>query len=250
MLALALLASPAAAQDAAEAEGSPFFGLSLGAKGIGGADVWTNPADQPPDALLFADTIAGWGAGGGLYTELRILWGYLGLEIDLLFERNKLWHEITWNEVLETEWLLEWTSMRLPILLKGCLESEMIRACLAAGPEIVVGLGADASVEITSAPEEAPQSVLDQLTAEYNSIFATEKQTDAYFDVGLGLAVKVWHLAITLDLRGAFNLTQPKDHDDRIVYTGSGDNLTGIDVISSSSMDFRLLLGVAWELAL
>jgi hypothetical protein len=247
-LALILCAQAATAQDEAVAEeGEPFFGLNVGAKGLGGADVWTDPANADPGYLLFADTLAGWGAGGGLYAELRVLWGHLGLEIDLLFERNRIWHEITWNEVLETEWSLEWTSMRLPLLLKGCLESGLIRACLCAGPEFVVGLGADDSVEITSAPEGVPQAELDQLEAEYNAFLSTEKQTDTYFDVGLGLAVKVWRLAITLDLRAGFNLTQPEDHDDRIRYTWAGSDPTAVEIIASSTMDFRLLLGVAWE---
>ncbi|MBW2277730.1 MAG: hypothetical protein JRF63_09580, partial [Deltaproteobacteria bacterium] len=79
------------------------------------------------------------------------------------------------------------------------------------------------------------------------SIYTTKKQTDTYFTVGLGLAVKVWRLAISLDLRAGFNMTQPEDHDDRITYTSVGEELTGFDVVASSSMDFRMLLGVAWE---
>jgi hypothetical protein len=245
VVAATLCSASAAAQDAAPAEGyDPFFGLSVGAKGGGGGDLWTDPPNEPVYALMFDDDTGGWGAGGGLYTELRILWGYLGLEIDLLFETNTVWHEITWNEVLETQWILKWTSMRVPILLEGNLESEMIRVSLGFGPEFVVGLGADTELEVTSGEQYVSAGDL----ADLRSTFATEKQTDTYLTVGLGLAVKVWRLAISLDLRAGFNMTQPEDHDDRITYhTDSSGEYAGLDVISSSTMDFRALLGVAWE---
>ena len=243
-LAATLYAATAVAQDEAiEDDSKPFFGLSVGAKGGGGGNLWTDPPNEPAYALMFDDDTGGWGAGGGLYTELRILWGYLGLEIDLLFETNTIWHEITWNQVLETNWILSWTSMRLPILLEGNLDSDFIRVSLGLGPEFVVGLGAETELEVTSGRQYISDADLNNL----RSIFTTEKQTDTYFTLGLGLAVKVWRLAISLDLRAGFNLTQPEDHDDRIVWSSVGEELTGLHVISSSSMDFRALLGVAWE---
>jgi len=244
VLASLLGSTAVAAQDAAPATAAdPFLELSLGAKGGGGGNLWTDPPNEPPYALMFDDDTGGWGAGGGLYTELRILWGYLGLEIDLLFETNTIWHEITWNQVLETKWNLSWTSMRLPILLEGNLDSDLVRVSLGLGPEFVVGLGAETDLEVTDGEQYISAADL----ANLRSAFTTEKQTDTYFTLGLGIAVKVWQLAISLDLRAGFNLTQPEDHDDRITYSFAGEELTGLDVISSSSMDFRALLGVAWE---
>jgi len=245
-LALALVSASAAAEEMAVEEDAekPFFGLSVGAKGGGGGNLWSDPPNEPAYALMFDDDTGGWGAGGGLYAEFRVLWGYLGLEIDLLFETNTIWHEITWNQVLETNWILSWTSMRLPILLEGNLDSDLIRISLGFGPEFVVGLGAETEIEITS----GRQYISDADLANLRSSFTTEKQTDTYLTLGLGLAVKVWRLAISLDLRAGFNMTQPEDHDDRITYhTDSAGEYAGLDVISSSSIDFRALLGVAWE---
>lgn len=234
---------PVAVADETASE-DPFFGLNVGAKGTAGGNVWTAPSNSPFWALLFDETTGGWGAGGGLYAEFRVLWGHLGLEIDLLFESNRIWHQITWNQVLETEWILNWTSLRLPILLEGNLEGDLVRAGLGVGPEIVVGLAAETELKVTDGEQFISQAELDRL----RSGFSTTKQTDTYMVVALGLAFKVWKLAITFDLRAGFNLTQPEDHDDRLTYElGQNNQVDGFEAIASSSMDFRMLLGLAWE---
>ncbi|MBW2453257.1 MAG: hypothetical protein JRI68_02050 [Deltaproteobacteria bacterium] len=225
----------------------PFFGVSLGGKGTVGGNVWTQPDSSPSYGLVFDDTAGGWGGGGGLYTELRVLWGYLGLEVDVLFERNSSWHNVTYNGVLETDWILKWTSLRVPILIKGIIPTRPVRISLGVGPEIVAGLGAETELVVKRCEDLVPAEDIEQLS----SLFVTEAQTDTYLTADLGLAFEVWQLAITLDLRAGFNLTQPAKHDDRIQYTFSGSppdvELEQLKIISSNSMDFRLLLGVAWE---
>ncbi len=225
----------------------PFFGVSLGGKGTVGGNLWTQPDSSPSYGLMFDDTAGGWGGGGGLYTELRVLWGYLGLEVDVLFERNSSWHNVTWNGVLETDWILKWTSLRVPILIKGIIPTRPVRISLGVGPEIVAGLDAETELVVKRGEDRAAPGDIDRL----REGFVTEAQTDTYLAADLGFAFEVWQLAVTLDLRAGFNLTQPSKHDDRIEYTFSGTppvvELEQLKVISSNSMDFRMLLGVAWE---
>jgi len=225
----------------------PFFGVSLGAKGTVGGNLWTEPETIPAGALIFADTAGGWGGGGGLYTELRALWGYLGLEVDLLFERNSSWHNVTINRVFEADWILKWTALRVPILVKAILPTSGVRISLGAGPEIVAGLDAETELVVKRGEDVVPAS---EIEAQRN-LFVTEAQTDTYFTTDLGLAFEVWQLAITLDFRAGFNLSQPSAHDDRIEYTFGGTPAAPVvermNIIASNSMDFRMLLGVAWE---
>lgn len=223
----------------------PFFGVSLGGKGTVGGNLWSEPDGIPAGALIFADTAGGWGGGGGLYTELRALWGYLGLEVDVLFERNSSWHNVTINSVFEADWVLKWTSLRVPILIKAILPTSGVRISLGAGPEIVAGLDAETELVVKRGEDVVSASDIEH----QRSLFVTEAQTDTYFTTDLGLAFEVWQLAVTLDLRAGFNLTQPSAHDDRIEYTfsGSSTEVERMKIIASNSMDFRLLLGLAWE---
>jgi hypothetical protein len=180
---------------------TPFFGESLGVKGCFGGNFVTNPDNAPAWALIYDDGAGGIGGGGGLYTEFRILKGHLGLEFDLIFEKNKNWSSITFSNVVETDWIFTFNAVRVD-------ENE--------------------------------------LQASRNR-FTASKQTDTYICFGLGLAIKVWKLAITIDMRYAYNLTQPSEYDDRVKYSGSTTE-PDVETIASNSMDLRILLGVAYEL--
>ncbi len=221
----------------------PFFGVSLGGKGTVGGNLWTAPEHSPSYALMFDGTAGGWGGGGGLYTELRVLWGYLGLEVDVLFERNSSWHNVTWNKVLGIDWVLKWTSLRVPILVKGIIPTSPVRISLGLGPEIVAGLGAETELVVTKGEDLVPAADIDRL----RQAFITKAQTDTYFTLDLGFAAELWQLAVTFDIRAGFNLTQPTDYDDLITYVMDGDDLIRLEIIASNSMDFRALLGVAWD---
>ena len=222
---------------------TPFFGVSLGAKGCFGGNFVSNPDNAPPGALIYDDGAGGIGGGGGLYTEFRILKGHLGLEFDLIFEHNKNWSSITFNNVVETDWIFTFNAVRIPLLLEGSLESDAVRGSLGVGPEFVVGTGAGADIQVTEGKQYISGPDLQAL----RNRFTASKQTDTYICFGLGLAIKVWKLAITIDMRYAYNLTQPSEYDDRVEYSGS-ETEPNIETIASNSMDLRILLGVAYEL--
>ena len=214
---LAGLALPASAGGPTAEQGGAedrFFGYSAGVVGAVGGNYLTPPEDVPAGygELAFADGAGGLGGGGGIAGEIRILWGHLGLEVDLIFERSKNWASITYGDVVETDWIVRSTSLRIPILLEGSLENELLRASLGVGPEIAVGLGAETDVETTSGAEYVSAGDL----AAIRDRFGAASATDTLLTVGLGFAVKVWVLAIRFDFRYAYNLTQPDGYLDRV----------------------------------
>ncbi|MDD5307103.1 MAG: hypothetical protein PHU25_07255 [Deltaproteobacteria bacterium] len=234
--ALTLVPLPAGAEETGK---NPFFGLSLGVKGGGGGNYVTKPDSVPAnyESAPFADGGGGWGAGGGLYTELRVLGGYLGLEIDLLFDHTKDWCNIEYNNVVKMNYIYSFTAVRIPFLIKGSLESGMTRFSLGIGPEISAGFGVSRDVEITEGSQYVTS--LDPILSAYSA----SAQTDVLLDVDLGVAFRIAPIAITADIRYAYNLTQPSKFEDRFFITRSL-----IEPMASSTMDLRILVGVAYEL--
>ncbi|MCP4678055.1 MAG: hypothetical protein GY854_21590 [Deltaproteobacteria bacterium] len=132
--AMLLWCTPLTAAESAgpSADFSKFFGVSLGAKGAFGGNYLTEP-DEPwsqDDSLAFESGAGGIGGGGGLYTEFRVLWGYLGLEIDLLFDHSKNWCSIEYSNAVDTDWIYSFTAMRIPLLIKGNIEMKKSRVSL------------------------------------------------------------------------------------------------------------------------
>ncbi len=222
---------------------SEFFGVSAGAKGAFGGNYLNEPDEGIPGIEApFESGAGGWGGGGGLYTEFRVLWGFLGLEFDLLFDHAKNWCGIEFNNIVDTEWIYTATSFRMPLLLKGNLEMKTARIGLGIGPEFVVGLKAATDIQVTDG--EAYTNPAD--VELWRSRFRAKKQTDTHLCVNLGLAIKVWKLAITIDLRYSYNLTQPDDYLDRVEITGP-QGAEESTVLANHTMDGRFLLGVAYE---
>ncbi len=232
------------AQETASKE-IPFFGVSLGLKGAVGGNLLTQADATPSWAIIYEDGAGGIGGGGGIYTEFRILKGHLGLEFDILFESNKNWGSIEFNNTVDTDWIYRFKTVRLPLLLEGSLEGDKTRVSLGVGPEFVVGTGATTDIEVTGGGQYLEPGTLDAQRRN----FGAKKQTDTFLCVGLGLAIKVWKLAITLDLRYAYNLTQPDKYLDRMTIEDLGNDQYSVRTVASSTMDMRLMLGIAYELS-
>jgi hypothetical protein len=231
----------------------PFFGLDAGVKGGVGGNFLSNPDPKPMvsglavEGVPYEDGAGGLGGGGGLYAEFRILWGHLGLELDVLFEANKNWCDIDYNfpgvsAPLKTSWITRFSTVRVPLLLEGSVENDLVRGSLGIGPEFVIDRKSSTEIEVTDAPAGFSDASLDPLRAS----FRARNQTDTFLCLGVGLAFKVWRLAISLDIRYAYNAGQPKDYDTRTRpdYTATTPSFSPI---ASSTMDLRLLLGVAYE---
>jgi hypothetical protein len=246
--ALALLAAAGAANaqqvaagDAADDE--PFFGLDVGVKGGVGGNFLSEPDDPPPYTAPYDDGAGGVGGGVGGYVEFRALWGHLGLELGVLWNRNKNWCNIEYFNVLETDWITRFDTVRVPLLLEGSVENELVRGSLGIGPEFVVGKGSSTEIEVTDSPAGFDDSDLDAVRSE----FRARDQADTFLCLGVGIAFKVWKLAISLDIRYAYNPQQPKAYDDRVQIDPMGNDLYRVTTIASNTMDLRILLGVAYE---
>jgi hypothetical protein len=239
------------AEDTKATSSKPFFGLDVGVKGGVGGNFLTKP-DPPPMAggvyvkgVPYEDGAGGVGGGGGLYAELRALWGHLGLELDVLFEANKNWCNIDYHfagvaSPLKTNWITRFSTVRVPLLLEGSVENDLMRGSLGIGPEFVVDRKSSTEIEVTDAPTGFSDASLDTLRDD----FRARNQTDTFLCIGVGLAFKVWRLAISLDVRYAYNPGQPKDYDSR---THPDYATPAFSPVASSTMDLRLLLGIAYE---
>ena len=241
-------AAPGAAPGAAAApakNADPFFGLDVGVKGGVGGNFLSKPGAPPPDPAPYNDGAGGLGGGAGLYTEFRALWGHLGLEFDVLFEANKNWCNIEYGNVVKADWITRFKTVRIPLLLEGSVENELMRGSLGIGPEFVIARETSTDIEITEGSSDEAQATADQ----WKSVFSATAKTDTFLCIGVGMAFKVWRLAISLDIRYAYNGSQKKAFDDRGAAEYDLDNNTYAQVVTvgSSSMDLRILLGIAYE---
>lgn len=224
---------------AAHAGDLPIFQGSAGALFTVGGDLWTKPKPAAPEgpgvAIPFNDTAGGVGVGGGMFFEARFI-KYIGLEIGLLFEHNRQWFDIDYNSgAAELRYLMRYTNVRLPILVKGVIETSRMRVSLGLGPEFVFSRGDKSDIEEL----QGNVTNLNDLRA----LFHTKQQNDVFLCVALGFAFKVWKLSIPFNIRYSHNFTQPKPYEKRI-----GDVLAGeYDLVASQSMDLRLMLGVAYD---
>jgi len=225
-----LLAAPG------RAAAGELFDFAVGAKGGGGGDVWLTPDGVPLWAEsqdFFTTTRGGWSYGGGIFAEMRVL-KFIGLEVDFLFFAHTIKQEtdrrVGGVKVLSTEERFEWTSMRIPILVKGVLPLGIVRLWLGIGPEIAVPLKASASLD------QAIQAK-----------FRTKTETDVYLATALGIVVSVGPIGIPIDLRFSWNATQPRGYDDLVQVEVQDAVLRSVRVRASNTIDARLLVGLAYE---
>jgi hypothetical protein len=220
----------------------PIFQGSAGALFTAGGQMWTEPdfpsyAEPYVSAVPFHDTSGGYGIGGGVFFEARFI-KYIGLELDLLFEGNRMWYDIEYNIagiLAELRYNLGYTTIRMPILVKGVFETKVMRVSIGLGPEFVFTRGDDMDIEeLTDHGAD-----LGPLEAQYQ----TSPQNDTFLCVALGFAFKVWKLSIPLNIRYSHNMTQPDGWRQRLGDLDRDER----DYVASHSMDLRLQLGVAYD---
>ncbi|MBM4397181.1 MAG: hypothetical protein FJ087_16045 [Deltaproteobacteria bacterium] len=221
------VASPGAAR---EGWLGKYVDLTVGAKGTAGGNVWTKPSSGPGADVGFAKVRGGYGAGGGLYLDARFI-KFIGLEMDFLFELDKVWEDITINSFPFTN-TLEALNLRIPLLVKGVLPVPMARLALVIGPEFVIPLSTSSSVD-----EPGNVIILDRYGLSANDKVST------MLTMGFGVVIELpLGIRLPIDLRASHNLTQPKDYYDRVSVVGKTYRVT-----YQNSWDFRLLLGLGYE---
>jgi len=224
--------------------------LAVGAKGMVGGNLWTQPENIPPSEIGFTDARGGYGGGGGVFAEVRVI-KYIALEVDLLWERNNIWENQSWHVgpfTFQTTTHARATTMRIPILVKGILPLGGVRLGLGLGPEFVVPLSTSADVDYKQANMVQDPNLF-HVTADWATMLT----------VDLDITICLWKgLHLPIDLRASYNLTQSKDWNDRVSWTRNGqpipenqvkpgDMPDGFQVNYQNSWDFRLLLGLGYE---
>jgi hypothetical protein len=218
-----------------------FFGASVGLKGGPSGNYLMRPENVPRSTgiLPFEDGAGGWGTGFGLYFEFRALEEHLGLEFDVIFGSTKTWSEITYNNVVETQWVYNVKTTRLPLLLEGSFGGRSTRISLGFGPEWVIGKSADFSVEVVDG-EEYLASDVEALFSD-SLLAIPQKNTHLLGNIGFGF--QFWEMAVNLDFRYSYNMGQPADYLDRIEIDGA--SVSGVK--ASTNMDLHILLGLSYE---
>lgn len=223
--------------------------LEFGLKGMGGYNHWTKPADGPYDLanqdVAFSNTRGGYGAGGGLYVQLRFF-RYLGLEIDLLFEDDLLWE----HPLADHDWQItaRRVNLRIPMMIQGVLPLPGVRLALGIGPEFVVPLSH------WTQQSDAPSSM-----REFQ--FKSDSTTTTRLTFGLNITVKLWRgIMLPIDLRASYDPAQPSDWQDRVGVPPSCaagqavacardlyDPAVGFRLHQRNTWDFRMLIGLGFD---
>lgn len=207
----------------------------VGIKGLVGYNHWSGPENTKAvyrgvysQDWGFDRARGGYGGGVGLYYQLRII-KFIGLELDLLAENNRLWeHPLEGSDLKLTA---ETWSIRVPILVQGILPLPGVRIGIGLGPEFVI-----------------PVKQLAHVTGGTSLIdFKVNQSWTTLLTMELAFTVVLYKgLVMPIDLRASKNLMQSSEWTDRVKFTSSGLNLTGMDVNAQNSWDFRLCLGLGY----
>ena len=209
---------------------------SAGIKVMAGGSLWSTPSDRPNDydGIGYAGNGGGFSYGAGLYGEVRFI-KVLSLEVDFVYDRSTLARNVDLNSNMKVQEKIEFTSWRIPVLLKGNLPTPFGRLFVLVGPEFVMGKKADPTLEVT----EGGGTIQNEIRAEEASY--------TMFTGGLGLTIDLpFSLEVPLELRASKNLGQEEAWRDRVeIQRENGiDNYT---VDAQTSWDFRFCAGVGYQ---
>ena len=216
--------------------------LRVGVKGALTGNLYYEPDNAPAGSELFwGDTQFYIGGGGGLFVEVNFI-KFVGLEVDFLYEANSL----TFKEDIsgfEYDYNTRFKQIRLPVLIKGTLPLGVVELSLGLGPEFVIGLDAGVDFEYHTRLTAAQKQEFDAILG---ALYDAEKSNGTFFDVDLGLNIKVWKLVIPISLRVGINLDQPADYDGRVTLNFDGSEFKNARVKAIESYHFVIMAGVGY----
>ena len=208
---------------------TPKMWVTAGAKGAIGGNYLSKPDDSSLWVGAFENGGGGIGGGGGIFGDMRFLNQHLGFEVDLLFDANK-----TWCNFNDIDFILKYTTMRIPILVKAGTQTGIVRISAGIGPEFRIGLSADTDLETDTGYD---------LSA-FKARFTAAKRNDVALTWGVALGFMVSKIEITVDLRFAYNLTLPKGYLDRTHADPANNTMLGVE--AGHTVDGRIMLGAGY----
>jgi hypothetical protein len=216
--------------------------LRVGAKGTLTGNLWSEPDEALPGSEpLWGDAQFFVGGGGGLFVEVNFL-GYVGLEVEFLYEANAFKFNETLNG-FEYDYYTRFKQLRIPLLVKGTLPLGNVELSLGIGPEFVVGVGAGVDIDYRT---KLTPTQKEQADALLGPLYQAEQANGTFLDAELGISIKVWKLVIPISLRVGFNLSQSENYDDRVDLTLVGFTPTEAKVKAIESYHFALVAGVGY----
>ena len=248
------------------------FELTAGVKAGVGVEVWMEPSgttysylddlgdSQSFDIPFFDETRSGYNYSIGMYMEMRFF-RYIGLDVGFFITRHAIVEDTDWTYTeidqststvrryrTKTEQELVFTAFRIPIIVKGILPvGEYVRLSLGIGPEIAVGSYARARFSHVGG------DALQGRRQQFQGLTAVE-QTDTYLAIVFGVDVKAGDFRVPIDLRFAYNFSQPDSYFDRVTYdvlpgngSPAGVHPTTGEFKARDSMYFQLMVGVAFD---
>jgi len=177
--------------------------LRLGVKGAltlsGMLGVEPTSIELPP----WHDASVGVGFGGGIYADLHFN-RLIGLELDVLFEGNRLFFE-SFDTGVVLEQAIVYEQLRLPLYFKLIAHlGEHVEFTGALGPEFVIGVGA------------TPHSAIYPPPTELDSYFGADEQFGFALGTAFGIAFTTKHLHIPIELRFSYNMLGAYSYRDRV----------------------------------
>ncbi len=205
--------------------------IESGVKGAVGADLWVAPDNSPSYSnMAFTETTAGFAGGVGAYVELRFI-KFIALDTEFLFGWDEVIEKDTINGV-KIKYTAKSFNFKLPILVKAVLPLPGIKLSLGTGPVFEFPISSEGKVDHPNFAK-----------------FNVKTKTSVLWAAELGFDVKLSrHFRMPIDFRAAYNLSQPSSYNDRVKLTTGGFTGNSMDMTYQNTWEFRLLLGVAYEL--
>jgi hypothetical protein len=233
---------------AAQAETPKIVG-SVGVKGaIGGNHIkeadglgpYQEDLSDDENLYPFYHETGGTGGGGGIFGELRFFREHFAVEAGLLFDANKNWKSLT-AEGVKVDYILKYSVLRIPLLLKANFVTGRTRFGVGFGPEFRFGLKSSAEIELIEGEENIPETGL----TPRESQLSTHDRNDVALVWDVALAFATGRFEVTLDLRLAYNLTWPDAYPDRVNI--AEENQDWFYTFEAGHLaEGRMLLGVAY----
>jgi len=197
-----------------------WLNIESGVKGAVGGDLWVAADNSPSNSNNpFTETTGGFAGEVGPFVELRFI-KFIALDMEFLFG----WDQIKAKDTIggiDYKYSAKSFNFKLPILLKGVLPLPGVKLSLGTGPILEFPISGNDIVQSNTKYKEKTK---------FSVLWAAE----------IGIDVKLnKHFRLPFNLRASYNLSQPSSYNDRI-NNGS--------MTYQNTWEFRLLLGVAYEL--
>jgi hypothetical protein len=212
--------------------------LRLGVKGF--VTLSGLPETEAPSmrGAPFSNVSAGAGFGAGLFGELHVS-RLVGLELGALIQSNRLYFVGSQRDV-DFEQRASFEQLRVPLLGKLLWHLGQVgELSFGLGPELIVGLGAHATSELT-----AVRGALSAANARASLNYLYQADSS----LGLGLAFEIGasfytlRFQIPVALRFAYNVLGPTAYTDRVVVDSTSQRTT---FQAAEGFQFALCFGFA-----